>query len=95
MTWGCNIAQLVLPTLVTERHGPVEPRRIFNWPTEGHAMDAAMMAALPEAWTGLDVYSAIAAIVVTGTGRAFQTVLTCVRPPQDPASLWESVAADG
>lgn len=86
---GTDTAEPVLPTLVTERHGPVG-WIIFNRPSAGNAMDAAMMAALPEAWTGLDADPAIAAIVVTGTGRAFQTGLDMRALAEDPASLREA-----
>lgn len=75
---------------------PLEIRRdgvlgwlIFNRPRAGNAMDAAMMAALPEAWRELDADNAIRVIVVTGSGRAFQTGLDMVQLARDPAALRE------
>jgi enoyl-CoA hydratase len=60
---------------------------IFNRPDAGNAMDAAMMEALPQAWRELDADSAIRVIVVTGTGRSFQTGLDMVQLARDPAAL--------
>jgi enoyl-CoA hydratase/carnithine racemase len=75
---------------------PLEVRRdgvlgwlIFNRPRAGNAMDAAMMAALPDAWRELDADNAIRVIVVTGSGRAFQTGLDMVQLARDPAALRE------
>jgi enoyl-CoA hydratase len=62
---------------------------IFNRPQAGNAMDAAMMAALPEAWRELDADNSIRVIVVTGHGRAFQTGLDMVQLARDPAALRE------
>jgi enoyl-CoA hydratase len=62
---------------------------IFNRPQAGNAMDAAMMAALPEAWRELNADSFIRVIVVTGAGRAFQTGLDMVQLARDPAALRE------
>ena len=73
-------------TLLLERHGPVG-WLIFNRPDVGNAMNAAMMAALPDAWAGLDDDPAIRAIVVTGAGRAFQTGLDVTQLSRDPAAL--------
>ena len=60
---------------------------IFNRPDAGNAMDAAMMEALPQAWRELDADSVIRVIVVTGTGRTFQTGLDMVQLARDPAAL--------
>lgn len=75
---------------------PLEIRRegslgwlIFNRPNAGNAMDAAMMAALPQAWRELDADSSIRVIVVTGAGRSFQTGLDMVQLARDPAALRE------
>jgi enoyl-CoA hydratase len=62
---------------------------IFNRPQAGNAMDAAMMAALPQAWRELDADNSIRVIVVTGRGRAFQTGLDMVQLARDPAALRE------
>jgi enoyl-CoA hydratase len=62
---------------------------IFNRPQAGNAMDASMMAALPEAWRELDGDNSIRVIVVTGAGRAFQTGLDMVQLARDPAALRE------
>jgi enoyl-CoA hydratase/carnithine racemase len=62
---------------------------IFNRPQAGNAMDAAMMAALPEAWRELNADNSIRVIVVTGAGRAFQTGLDMVQLARDPVALRE------
>jgi enoyl-CoA hydratase/carnithine racemase len=62
---------------------------IFNRPQAGNAMDASMMAALPEAWRELNADNAIRVILVTGAGRAFQTGLDMVQLARDPAALRE------
>ena len=62
---------------------------IFNRPRAGNAMDAAMMAALPQAWRELDEDSAVRVIVVTGAGRAFQTGLDMVQLAREPEALRE------
>ena len=62
---------------------------IFNRPQAGNAMDAAMMTALPEAWRELNADNSIRVIVVTGSGRAFQTGLDMVQLARDPAALRE------
>lgn len=62
---------------------------IFNRPQAGNAMDASMMAALPEAWRELNADNSIRVIVVTGAGRAFQTGLDMVQLARDPAALRE------
>jgi enoyl-CoA hydratase/carnithine racemase len=62
---------------------------VFNRPQAGNAMDAAMMAALPEAWRELNADNSIRVIVVTGAGRAFQTGLDMVQLARDPVALRE------
>lgn len=62
---------------------------IFNRPDAGNAMDAAMMAALSEAWRELDADNSIGAIVVTGAGPAFQTGLDMVQLARHPDALKE------
>ena len=62
---------------------------IFNRPQAANAMDASMMAALPEAWRELNADNSIRVIVVTGAGRAFQTGLDMVQLARDPAALRE------
>jgi enoyl-CoA hydratase len=62
---------------------------IFNRPQAGNAMDAAMMAGLPEAWRELNADNSIRVIVVTGAGRAFQTGLDMVQLARDPVALRE------
>jgi enoyl-CoA hydratase/carnithine racemase len=62
---------------------------IFNRPQAGNAMEASMMAALPEAWRELNADNSIRVIVVTGAGRAFQTGLDMVQLARDPAALRE------
>lgn len=62
---------------------------IFNRPRAGNAMDAKMMATLPEAWRELDADNSIRVILVTGAGRAFQTGLDMAQLAHDPAALRE------
>jgi enoyl-CoA hydratase/carnithine racemase len=69
-----------------ERRGPVG-WLVFDRPHAGNAMDAAMMAALPDAWRELDADPGVRAIVVTGAGRAFQTGLDLAALAREPASL--------
>jgi enoyl-CoA hydratase len=75
-------------TLTVERQGPVG-WLIFNRPKAGNAMDATMLAELELAWAELDADPAVAVIVNTGEGRAFQTGLDVVQLAQDPAALRE------
>ncbi|GGV35934.1 crotonase [Actinomadura cremea] len=75
-------------TLLVERRGPVG-WLTFNRPAVGNAMDAAMMAALPDAWRDLDGDPDVRAIVVTGAGRAFQTGLDMAQLSRDPGALRE------
>jgi enoyl-CoA hydratase/carnithine racemase len=74
--------------LVVRRDGPLA-WLIFNRPGAGNAMDARMMAALPEAWAELDADDGVRVIVVTGAGRAFQTGLDMVQLARDPGALRE------
>lgn len=81
---------------VSVPEGPLQIRRdgvlgwlIFNRPQAGNAMDAAMMAALPQAWRELDADDSVRVIVVTGAGKAFQTGLDMVQLARDPAALRE------
>src|SRR5690606_36420305 len=76
-------------TLVVERRGPVG-WLLFNRPRAGNAMDAAMMAELPRAWRELDADPDVRCIVVSGSGKAFQTGLDMAALARDPASLRES-----
>jgi enoyl-CoA hydratase len=71
-----------------ERRGPVG-WLYFDRPQAGNAMDARMMAALPDAWRELDTDPGVRAIVLTGTGRAFQTGLDLAALAGEPASLRE------
>lgn len=74
------------PSLLVDRHGPVG-WLTFNRPEVGNAMDAAMMAALPDAWAELDADPGVRVIAVTGAGRAFQTGLDVRQLSRDPAAL--------
>jgi enoyl-CoA hydratase len=75
--------------LEVEHRGPVG-WLIFDRPTAGNAMDAAMMALLPQYWRALDSDPAVRCIVVTGRGKAFQTGLDVTALAKDPQSLRES-----
>ena len=74
--------------LLLERHGPVG-WLIFDRPAAGNAMDAAMLAALPDAWRELDEDPEVRVIVNTGNGRNFQTGLDVVQLSRDPEALRE------
>jgi len=74
--------------ILVERHGPVG-WLVFDRPAAGNAMDAAMIEALPGAWSALDADPAVRAIVVTGAGRAFQTGLDLVQLSRQPGALRE------
>ena len=74
--------------LVIERHGPVG-WLLFDRPDAGNAMDAAMLAALPDAWRELDDDPDVRVIVNTGNGRNFQTGLDVVQLSRDPEALRE------
>jgi enoyl-CoA hydratase len=75
-------------TLKVEREGPVG-WLIFDRPKAGNAMDAAMLGELEVAWAELDADPAVAVIVNTGEGRAFQTGLDVVQLAKDPTALRE------
>lgn len=75
-------------SLLIEQRGPVG-WLIFNRPRIGNAMDSYMMSALPRAWVRLNDDPGVAAIVVTGAGRAFQTGLDLAQLSRDPAALKE------
>lgn len=60
---------------------------LFNRPDVGNAMNARMMDLLPELWAELEADDSIAAIVVTGTGHAFQTGLDVRQLSRDPQAL--------
>ncbi|MDX6740980.1 enoyl-CoA hydratase/isomerase family protein [Actinocorallia sp. A-T 12471] len=74
--------------LRVERAGPVG-WLVFDRPHRGNAMDAAMMARLPEAWAELDADPAVRVICVTGEGSAFQTGLDVAQLAKDPGALRE------
>jgi enoyl-CoA hydratase len=78
----------VEPVILVERHGPVG-WLIFNRPEAGNAMNAAMIDAIAPAWAELDRDPAVAAIVVTGAGRSFQTGLDVVQLSHEPEALRE------
>lgn len=71
-----------------ERRGPVG-WLIFDRPSVGNAMDAAMLADLPLAWRELDADPDVRVIVNTGAGPAFQTGLDVRQLARDPAALRE------
>jgi enoyl-CoA hydratase len=77
-----------VPVLIVESRGPVG-WLTFNRPEVSNAMNAEMMAALPAAWAELDADPEVAAIVVTGAGRAFQTGLDMVQLSTQPDALRE------
>ncbi|WBB61247.1 enoyl-CoA hydratase/isomerase family protein [Streptomyces sp. WMMC500] len=72
--------------LLLDRRGPVG-WLVFNRPDTGNAMDAAMMERLPQAWAELAADNSVAAIVVTGSGRSFQTGLDVRQLSRDPQAL--------
>jgi enoyl-CoA hydratase len=75
--------------LIVERRGRVG-WIVFDRPKAGNAMDAAMLARLPQAWRELDADHGTGAIVVTGSGAMFQTGLDMGALARDPASLRDS-----
>jgi enoyl-CoA hydratase len=75
--------------LLVERRGPVG-WIVFDRPEAGNAMNAAMFARLPLAWRELDGDPEVGAIVVTGSGAAFQTGLDMAALAREPASLREA-----
>jgi enoyl-CoA hydratase/carnithine racemase len=74
--------------LVVKREGPVG-WLIFDRPEVGNAMDAAMLADLPRAWTDLDDDPDVRVIVNTGNGGAFQTGLDVLQLARDRDALRE------
>ena len=72
--------------LVVERRGCVG-WLIFDRPEQGNAFDAAMVAALPQAWKELDADDGVGAIITIGRGRAFQTGLDMGELSRRPGSL--------
>ncbi|MDX6215152.1 MAG: hypothetical protein QOG99_736 [Frankiales bacterium] len=72
--------------LLVRREGPVG-WLVFDRPEAGNAMDAAMMEALPAAWSDLDEDADVRCIVVTGNGSSFQTGLDVKQLSRDPAAL--------
>ncbi|MDV8071022.1 enoyl-CoA hydratase/isomerase family protein [Rhodococcus sp. IEGM 1366] len=74
--------------LIVERHGPVG-WLIFDRPSVGNAMDAAMLADLSRAWRDLDDDPQVSVIVNTGNGRAFQTGLDILQLAREPDALLE------
>lgn len=74
--------------LLVQRHGPVG-WLIFNRPHVGNAMNARMMAELPQVWARLDADPEVRAIVVTGAGSAFQTGLDLAQLRNEPDALRE------
>lgn len=75
--------------LGVERRGPVG-WITFDRPQQANAMDAGMLGRLPRAWRELDADPGVGAIVVTGSGTAFQTGLDMAALAGDPASLREA-----
>ena len=75
-------------TLRVERRGPAG-WLTFDRPDVGNAMDAAMLAELEHAWAELDADPAVAVIVNTGAGAAFQTGLDVAQLARDPDALRE------
>lgn len=78
----------VADPLVVRRDGPLA-WVIFNRPRARNAMDATMMATLPEAWAELETDDAVRVILVTGAGEAFQTGLDMVQLARNPDALRE------
>jgi len=62
---------------------------VFDRPAALNAMDAAMMMALPQAWRQHDADAQVGAIVVTGTGEAFQSGLDMAQLSRDRVALRE------
>lgn len=70
------------------RRGPVG-WLVFDRPGVHNAMDAEMMAGLPAVWSYFEADPSIGAIVVTGTGRAFQTGVDVAQVSTDRQALRE------
>jgi enoyl-CoA hydratase/carnithine racemase len=60
---------------------------VFDRPEVGNAMDATMLGELERAWAELDADPAVAVIVNTGAGHAFQTGLDVAQLARDPEAL--------
>ncbi|HVX09165.1 enoyl-CoA hydratase/isomerase family protein [Humibacter sp.] len=59
----------------------------FDRPDAGNAFDGAILDALPGVWHSLDADPSIRAVVVIGSGRAFQTGLDVRQLAKDPQAL--------
>jgi enoyl-CoA hydratase len=75
-------------TLDVHRSGPAG-YLVFDRPRVGNAMDAVMMAELPEAWRELDADPGVRCIVVTGRDPAFQTGIDMAALAGDRGALRE------
>jgi enoyl-CoA hydratase/carnithine racemase len=75
-------------TLEVRREGPVG-WLVFDRPDAGNAMNATMLQELESAWLELDGDPAVAVIVNTGAGRAFQTGLDMVQLSREPQAMRE------
>ena len=75
-------------TLQVRREGPVG-WLVFDRPDAGNAMNAIMLEELEAAWLELDGDPAVAVIVNTGAGRAFQTGLDMVQLSREPEAMRE------
>jgi len=75
-------------TLQVRREGPVG-WLVFDRPDAGNAMNAIMLEELESAWLELDGDPAVAVIVNTGAGRAFQTGLDMVQLSREPEAMRE------
>jgi len=72
--------------LVVERSGPVG-WLVFDRPSAGNAMDAAMLDELESAWGELEADPDVRVIVNTGQGASFQTGLDVVQLSRDAGAL--------
>jgi enoyl-CoA hydratase/carnithine racemase len=75
-------------TLQVEREGPVG-WLVFDRPSVGNAMNAAMMQELEDAWRALAADDDVHVIVNTGNGDAFQTGLDVAQLARDREALRE------
>jgi enoyl-CoA hydratase len=73
-------------TLEVERVGPVG-WLIFDRPSAGNAMNAAMMGELEHAWLALEADADVAVIVNTGNGPAFHSGVDVVQLATDKAAM--------
>ena len=76
-------------TLEVTREGPVG-WLVFDRPTSGNAINAAMFDDLEAAWAELAADPAVRVIVNTGNGRTFQTGLDVVELARNPEALRRS-----